>query len=158
MENWPRENADFYDIKCNKDEKINIISNNSLDEEFFYYANNFKEAAYILAKDALESNSISVLDINFFSLAFLYRHSIELLLKAIGFQYIKENEDRKKFLEETFHNLSDISEYISEYIQEYIEIDKEAFNWAMKFFNDMNDMDKESDSFRYPFRIVREMI
>ena len=42
------------------------------------------------------SLSSITLDINFFGLAFLYRHSLELLLKAIGFKYIKDKKDRKK--------------------------------------------------------------
>lgn len=156
MENWPREDANFFNIKCKENEIIKIITNTSLDEEFFYYAKNFKDAAYILVYDALKSNKISVLDINFFGIAFLYRHSIELLLKAIGFQYIKSNDDRKNFLQETFHNLHAILEYISKYIDGYINIDRDAFDWVMKFFHSMNNIDRESDSFRYPFRIVKK--
>lgn len=156
MENWIREDVNFFKINCDKHEKIKVITNKPIEEEFFNYANNFKEAAHILAKDALYSNKIAILDINFFSLAFLYRHSIELSLKAIGFQYITENEERKKFLNKTRHNLYDISTYISEHIQEYIDIDKEAYDWMMNIFEDMNDIDKESDSFRYPFSIIKK--
>lgn len=156
MENWIREDINFFKINCDKHEKVKVITNKPIEEEFFNYANNFKEAASIIAKDALYSNKIAVLDINFFSLAFLYRHSIELSLKAIGFQYIKENEERKKFLNETCHNLYDISTYISEHIQEYIDLDKEAYDWMMNIFEDMNDIDKKSDSFRYPFSIIKK--
>lgn len=156
MENWIREDVNLFKINCEKHEKIKVITNKPIEDEFFNYANNFKEAASTIAKDALYSNKIAVLDINFFSLAFLYRHSIELSLKAIGFQYITENEERKKFLNKTRHNLYDISTYISEHIQEYIDIDKEAYDWMMNIFEDMNDIDKESDSFRYPFSIIKK--
>lgn len=115
----------------NEHEKVKVITNKPIEEEFFNYANNFKYAAHILAKDALYSNEIAILDINFFSVAFLYRHSIELLLKAIGFQYIKEDEERKLFLKETRHNLYGILKYISEHIKESIELDKEAYNWMI---------------------------
>ena len=44
----------------------------------------------------------------FFAIAFLYRHCIEVGLKAIGFQYIQAQEDRKKFVKSTRHNLHEI--------------------------------------------------
>lgn len=50
MENWIRENVNFFDIKCSKAEKVKIITNKTLEEEFFNYANNFKESAYMLTK------------------------------------------------------------------------------------------------------------
>lgn len=155
MENWIRDDVDFSRINCDKDKKVSIISDKYLEEEFYSYANGFKEAADILATHALNSQEIATLDINFFSIAFLYRHSIELILKGIGFQYIKEDDERKLFLKQTRHSLYEILTYISEYIKEYIELDKEAYNWVINIFKDMDDLDKESDSFRYPFRIRR---
>lgn len=59
-------------------------------------------------------------------------------------------------MKETRHNLYDILKYISEHIKESIELDKEAYNWMMNIFEDMNDIDKESDSFRYPFSIIKK--
>ncbi|MBU3135580.1 hypothetical protein KPL39_04790 [Clostridium gasigenes] len=156
VENWPRVNSNFFAVNCDKEDRTKIVNNKSLEEEFYMYANNFKEAAHIITQDALDSNRISVLDINFFGLAFLYRHSIELLLKAIGFKYITDKEERKRFINETFHNLYDITEYISSYLNDYIEFDKGGYDWLMKIFEDMNDIDKESDSFRYPFAIVKK--
>lgn len=96
MENWEKDKFNFYDINCSKEDKIKIINNKQLEEVFYDYAKNYKEAARLIAEDALESNNIATLDINFFGLAFLYRHSLELLLKAIGFKYIKAKKDRKK--------------------------------------------------------------
>lgn len=65
MENWIREDVNFFKINCDKYEKVKVITNKPIEEEFFNYANNFKYAAHILSKDALYSNEISVLDINF---------------------------------------------------------------------------------------------
>ncbi len=156
MDNWPRENPDFYKINCSREERIKLISNGLLEEEFYKYANNFRESAHIITQDALDSQRISVLDINFFGLAFLYRHSIELILKGIGFKYILDTNGRKKFIKETFHNLYDITNYISRYIDEFISYDRDAYEWVLEIFRDMNCIDKESDSFRYPFGIVKE--
>lgn len=152
--NWPKKEGDFFDINCEKHEKIKIYLSQDLEVEFFNYANNFKEAANIITQNALDSNSISKLDFNFFGLAFLYRHCIELMLKSIGFKYIKKVEERKAFLKDTFHNLYDIAQYITQYIDEFAKMDEEAHIWMMKIFEDMNNIDKESDSFRYPFSII----
>lgn len=156
MRNWPKDKCNFYAINCSKEEKVKIVNNSKLEELFYVYAKNYKEAAKLIVEDALESNSIATLDINFFGLAFLYRHSLELLLKAIGFKHIKDEKQRKKFVKETFHNLYDITKYISEYIADYIKYDEDSYKWIMKIFDDMNSIDKESDSFRYPFELVKK--
>lgn len=155
MENWPRENCDFLRVNCEKNGKIKILSCGELDKDFFEYASNFIEAANIVAYEILDSGDIAMLDIDFFNLAFFYRHSLELILKAIGFQYIKEEEERKKFLNDTFHNLHKILKYIEPYLSEYIEYDKDSYDWLVEFFSDMNDLDRDSDCFRYPFKIAR---
>ena len=112
MEKWPRENCDFFRVDCEKNEKIKIVSCGNLDKDFFEYASNFLEAANVVAYEMLDSGDIATLDVDFFNLAFFYRHSLELILKAIGFQHIKGKEEREKFLNDTFHNLSKILKYI----------------------------------------------
>lgn len=71
---------------------------------FKEYSYNFFTAAHLIGSYLLETNltDISKLDTYFFSLAFLYRHSIELLLKAIAFQQIKTTDDRAAFVKDTF--------------------------------------------------------
>ncbi|HII4496987.1 TPA: hypothetical protein ACY4SO_001934 [Clostridium perfringens] len=155
MEKWPRENCDFFRVDCEKNEKIKIVSCGNLDKDFFEYASNFLEAANVVVYEMLDSGDIATLDVDFFNLAFFYRHSLELILKAIGFQHIKGKEEREKFLNDTFHNLSKILKYIEPYISEYIEYDKESYEWLVEFFHDINDLDKDSDCFRYPFKIKK---
>lgn len=155
MEKWPRENCDFFRVDCENNEKIKIVSCGNLDKDFFEYASNFLEAANVVAYEMLDSGDIATLDVDFFKLAFFYRHSLELILKAIGFQHIKGKEEREKFLNDTFHNLSKILKYIEPYISEYIEYDKESYEWLVEFFHDINDLDKDSDCFRYPFKIKK---
>lgn len=54
------------------------------------------------------SSNIGKLDTYFFSVAYLYRHSLELILKAIGFKYIQAKQDRQAFIKDTFHNLHNL--------------------------------------------------
>ncbi|WP_418791513.1 hypothetical protein [Phosphitispora sp. TUW77] len=151
---WPISNADFYRI--NSGEIIEIKNRSKLDEEFYEYALKFKDSAHILTQYLLDDTDISKLDTYFFPVAYLYRHSIELILKTIGFKYIVNLEPRKAFVKETFHNLSLILETITPFIQSLIDKDNDAYTWLVSYFNDINAMDKQSDSFRYPFGISVE--
>lgn len=138
-------------------ESIIIIQGDSanLANEFFIYGLNFKKSAHIITEHLFSSRpDISKLDTYFFSLAYLYRHSLESILKAIGFQYIKEQNEREKFIKDTFHNLAEILREVSQYIQDQIEKNKGGYDWLVSLFDDMSLKDKESDSFRYPFGIT----
>ncbi|MGP0576221.1 hypothetical protein ACTP13_04275 [Paenibacillus peoriae] len=141
----------------NNAESIVIIQgdSNDLANEFFTYGLNFKKSAHIITEHLFSSRpNISKLDTYFFPLAYLYRHSLELILKAIGFQYIKELCERKKFITDTFHNLAEILKKVSPFIQDQVENNRGAYNWLVSLFDDMSLKDTESDSFRYPFGIA----
>lgn len=102
-----------------------------------------------------EHPDIGKLDTYFFAIAFLYRHCMEVGLKAIGFQYINDVEERKRFVKETRHNLSEILSVVggkSNPIRPDGEIE-----WLKKYFDDLSQVDRESDSFRYPFHIAWEL-
>lgn len=128
--------------------------NSDIKEEFTKYAVMFKESAHLITEHIFAKADVSKLDTYFFSLAYLYRHSLELLLKAIGFKYILDIENRKDFIKETFHNLSSLLEAVHPHIEDNVLRNYEAFQWLEAFFEKMNDIDKESDSFRYPFGIT----
>lgn len=151
---WPVSNADFKRIADG--EIIEIVNLNNIEEEFYTFACNFNKSAHMLTEYILEDPRIERLDFYFFSLAYLYRHSIELILKSIGFKYIVDIDDRKAFLKDTFHNLAKILVAITPFIQSHFDKDIEAYNWIVLYFADINLIDKESDSFRYPFGISVE--
>lgn len=80
---------------------------------------------------------------------------MEIGLKVIGFQYIKDTQERKRFVKNTRHNLSEIFDVIVNK-GDSIRPEKEL-EWLKKYFDDLSQTDRESDSFRYPFHIVWEM-
>lgn len=123
---------------------------------FYEYALNFKNAAHIIALYLVEMEhpDISKLDTYVFSLAFLYRHSLELMLKAIAFKGIIDNVQRAGFVKDTFHNLEEILKGIED-IAPSTRPSKEI-EWLHNYLVDLTQMDKESDSFRYPFHIYWE--
>src|SRR5699024_5095056 len=116
----------------------------------------FKKSGNVLTQYLLKKFDITELDTYFFSIAFLYRHSIELILKAIGFKYIINLDERRIFIKDTFHNLLNLLETVSPYIRGHITQNEEGYIWLKEYFIDIDNIDKESDSFRYPFRITTE--
>ena len=136
---------------------VKVSAPTDLAMTLFDYAENFFEAAHTITEFILyaEHPDIGKLDTYFFAIAFLYRHCMEVGLKAIGFQYIQDVEDRKRFVKDTRHNLSEILNVIgnkSDSIRPNEEVE-----WLKKYFDDLSKMDRESDSFRYPFHIVWEL-
>lgn len=135
--------------------RIKLVKPVDLVSSFYEYGCNFYKAAHTIASYLLETENTNIaqLDTYFFSLAFLYRHSIELILKALAFRNIPENDKRATFAKDTFHDLEKILDKLLKLepnMRKQQEID-----WLKNYFADISKMDKESDSFRYPFHIHR---
>lgn len=128
----------------------------NLEESLFQYSEYFFEAAHEITKFILSEKhpDIGKLDTYFFSIAFLYRHCLELGLKAIGLQYIQDKNDQSRFVKDTRHNLSLILSAIEE--KATTRRPEEEMVWLRKYFADLSQKDRASDSFRYPFHIVWE--
>lgn len=133
---------------------VKILAPTDLSETLFNYAECFFEAAHKITEFILDSDrpDIGKLDTYIFSITFLYRHCIELGLKAIGFQFIRDKNDRKEFVKQTRHNLSTILSVLME--NNFSLRSEEELEWLKKYFASLSQMDRESDSFRYPFHIV----
>lgn len=147
---WPHSQPNFRKLALKNYNEIILLNNGPLEELFYGYANKFKKSARIIVENLIQRQRISELDCYFFSLAFLYRHSLELILKSIALKHIPNTEDQKKFLNDTFHNLSLLFSAITPYIKVR---NAEEYSWLKEYFESFNHMDKESDSFRYPFSI-----
>lgn len=121
-------------------------------EEFYSYSKMFYSSAHWLAEHLLyETNRIDELDTYIFPLVFLYRHNLELILKSIGLGICK---DKVKYLKETYHNLYSLLEVIGEYDLKWAQ--SEEYSWLKEFLGSFTAIDKESDSFRYPFHIFEK--
>lgn len=135
---------------------VKVLAPADFSETLFEYAEYFFEAAYKITEFILyaEHPDIGKLDTYFFSIAFLYRHCMELGLKAVGFQSIQDIDGRKSFVKDTRHNLSVILSIIEEKASSTRP--EEEMEWLREYFSDLSQRDRESDSFRYPFHIVWE--
>lgn len=137
---------------------IEIENPNDVSEAFNQYAINFYKSGQIVSDILLEASNedISELDTYIFPLAFLYRHSIELKLKAIAFKNVTSVSDREEFIKSTYHNLLKLlDDILLNYKKEELEVilSKKELQYLKRYFSDISKIDKESDSFRYPFHI-----
>lgn len=71
----------------------------NLSESFLNFSKAYYLSADIIANRMLGEHQIDELDRYFFPLFFLYRHSVELILKSIGCIFITEKTDRIRFFE-----------------------------------------------------------
>lgn len=90
-------------------------------------------------------------------MAFLYRHSVELFLKGIAFQSLTDDNARKEFLvSRNSHDLAAILEKVLMLSScEYIPKEAELV-WLRTYLKNISEIDKASDSFRYPFHIKQK--
>jgi hypothetical protein len=155
--NWIRNNADFGYINRKKHADIITIKNSdNLETEFYLYSKNFHCAAnqitdYLLTI-AYNNNDIGKLDTWFFAIIYLYRQSLELILKAIVFVNITDRQIRTEILRGAKHDLMKCFHAIKKYLpvssttQMLINI-----QWLEEFLENISSVDRQSDMFRYPF-------
>ena len=147
---WPRESASIRAYDKNSKYCMNIKLDEDVASVFLNFADCFFNAAEKIIDNILGTEYIGRLDCDFFSFAYLYRHSLELELKAVAFKNISNKVKQKKFINDTRHNLSIILDSISCYVEK-----DNIYYWLKSFLDDMSPLDKESDAFRYPFKIIK---
>ena len=151
---WIRPNMDLYHIDANSEHITAITNSGNLDVDFYEYASNFYEAAeyviHYLGEEAAEHQDIAKLDLWYFAMVYLYRQSLELLLKASIFQVVKDKADRKDIIGEIRHDLKQSFETLI-MIRGLTINGNENAKWLLEYLSDISRIDKESDMFRYPF-------
>ena len=153
---YPEKGKKIDEFDKNLNYIVKILASTDLSKSLYEYAENYFYAAHIITDFILNENhpDIGKLDTYFFAIAFLYRHCLELGLKAIGFQNIQDKDGRIRFVNDTFHNLYEIFDALKD-ISDCKRPDEEM-EWLKEYLADLSQMDRESDSFRYPFHIVTE--
>ena len=151
---WPQPNMDFYKKATDSKNEIEVQNSGILENDFHRYANNFYEAALVIINKLIGSESektnIAQLDLWYFALIYLYRQSLELMLKANIFDLVKGEQDRKDIIGLVRHDVGAAFDKIIELSG--IDISKnDNAKWLQQFLNDISRIDRESDMFRYPF-------
>ena len=145
---------DSCSIDQDKEYIITITNSGNLHIDFYEYSEKFYEAArdviQYLVKEAAAEEDIAKLDIWFFSTIYLYRHSLELLLKASIFQTVTDNKNRINIVDKIQHNLKEAFETLIKEKKLMIN-NNENGKWLMDYLSDISLIDKKSDMFRFPF-------
>lgn len=130
----------------NDNEKVSM-------SDFYNLAVYFKKAARETAGYMVKESRICDLDTLFFTMVYLYRQSIELLLKASIFKVVKDNDSQQQILKEYSHDLGKLYEKLLLISNESNLLDSQRL-WLQEILNNIAIFDRASDSFRYPFRIT----
>lgn len=151
---WIQPNMDLFHIDENHGFVIDVMNSGNLEIDFYKYAQNFYNAAetviHYLTGEVAANCDIAKLDLWYFATVYLYRQSLELLLKASIFQTITDKCDRKNLVGKIRHDLKQSFEKLIEI--KGLELDKnENAKWVMDFLSDISCIDRASDMFRYPF-------
>lgn len=153
---WIRPNMSLTHFIQDSEYNIALYNSGDLVLDFKHYAEQFYAGAENLMEYLLDEASskgdIAKLDLWYFAIVYLYRQSLELLLKSTLFQYIVNIEDRKKAVGSIRH---DLAQGLESLLNSILEADKsqghDAIIWLTSFFADISRVDRESDMFRYPF-------
>lgn len=151
---WIRPDVDFYHVDKNSLTAIVVSNSGNLAFDFYCYANNFFDAAetiiiYLLT-EAAKRKDIAKLDVWYFAMLYLYRQSLELILKAVIFQLVSEQTSRKNIIDDVRHDVKQAFDKIAEIKGSSIETSENGV-WLLAFLSDISRIDNTSDMFRYPF-------
>lgn len=133
---------------------IKLDTATDVSNSFYNFSKAFYHAADVIITRMLDKCQIDELDRYFFPVFFLYRHSIELLLKSIACTQITNTTDRCIFFKDTFHDPESILKYITN--NTILSPPNNELQWLLKYFHNIANFDKASDSFRYPYHIKIE--
>ena len=121
-----------------------------IDDDFNKVISDLEYLTDIELKEAAEKQDIAKLDLWYFAMVYLYRQSLELLLKATIFQAVTNDTDRKDIIGKIRHDLKQAFEKLIEVKSLTIDYNENA-KWLKEYLFDISRIDRESDMFRYPF-------
>jgi HEPN domain-containing protein len=159
-DNWIKRNANFEHVNLRETaDVVSVQNSDQLVSEFYLYSENFHSSAEQIAEylltNAVASHDIAKLDTWFFAVVYLYRQSLELILKAILFKSITVSQARINAISDIGHDLSKCFIYIkSEFA---IDSEHTHLRWIEEFLHSITTVDEKSDMFRYPFNHQMKM-
>lgn len=146
---WIRPHMDLKYITSNCESEVYVSNTSDIFEDFFLYANNFYDSAHCIVHYLVEETvDIAKLDLHYFSMVYLYRHSLELMLKANIFKLNHSLSDQINIIRDIRHDLEKGMQKLLLLLN--LESNKHI-SWLLDFCSDISNIDRESDMFRYPF-------
>jgi len=158
MRRYPEANKKFLELYNKNSSGFSFTYNKTgnLDDIYIVWAKNYFDAAEHITFKLLEKGNQQIiqLDSYFLPLAFLYRQSLELIIKAIMLKYQGEDYTKKE-IRESFHDLKSLIDALQPTIDQYTNYQREI-EWLKNYVDSVASFDRASDSFRYPYKIKKE--
>lgn len=147
---WPSETMDFWKID-NETASVTIKWSRDCFIDYKLLAYQFYECGYKTFEEVIDSGHDNVKsDMWFLTGIFLIRHSIELGLKSLLCRVYPRKRDIEDAFESCCHDVSLIFQKYSDTRRENYLAGDEA-EWLTKYLNSLEEVDKKSDMFRFPF-------
>lgn len=147
---WPSLDMDFWKI-VNEKSTVTIKWSHNCFDDYKLLAYQFYECGYRTFEEVIGSEQDNVKsDMWFLTGIFLARHSIELGLKALLCRVLTRKRDIEDAFEECCHDVSMLFHKYSDIgIEKYLSSEEEE--WLIKYFDSLEEVDRKSDMFRFPF-------
>lgn len=147
---WPSSDMDFWKI-VNEKSSVTIKWSHNCFEDYKLLAYQFYECGYKTFEEVIGSGHNNVKsDMWFLTGIFLVRHSLELGLKALLCRVLPRKRDIENAFEECCHDVSMLfHRYTDSKFEKYLSDEEE--DWLMQYLDSLEEVDKKSDIFRFPF-------
>lgn len=150
MRIWPSSNMNFWKIN-NEATSVTIKWSRNCFDDYKLLAYQFYKCGYKTFEEVIGSGDDNVKsDMWFLTGVFLVRHSLELGLKALLCRVLSRKRDVEDAFEECCHDVSMLfHKYSDTGLEKYLTDEEE--NWLIKYLDSLEEVDKRSDMFRFPF-------
>lgn len=146
-EAWPDEFHEFWKID---NDPISVSWNKDYVNNYLKLADEYYQAACSIANEILQSeHSNEKNDRWFLSDIFMFRQSVELILKAKVYMYYSKKQEVQKIFHDLKHNVSGLFKLVKNF--ENDNLTNYELIWIEDYLNDMEQWDRNSSVFRYPF-------
>lgn len=147
---WPSTDMNFWKIE-NAETTVKIKWSRNCFEDYKKLAFQFYECGYKTFEDVINNGHNNVKsDMWFLTGIFLIRQSLELSLKSLLCRVYSRKRDVQGAFEDCCHDLSMLfQKYKDTDIEKYLN--NEEDEWLIKYLASLEEVDKKSDMFRFPF-------
>lgn len=147
---WPSLDMNFWKIN-NEATSVTINWSHNCFEDYKALSYQFYECGHKTFEEVLGGVHDNIKsDMWFLTGIFLVRHSLELGLKALLCRVLSRKRDIEDAFEECCHDVSMLfKKYSDTGLENFLTCEEKV--WLIKYLNSLEEVDKKSDMFRFPF-------
>ena len=145
---WPIDGKSFYDIN-NNNYLVHIDWSKNSKEDYQKLSQDFFECGYKICEKIVDSGHDNIKsDMWFFPTMYLFRHGMELGLKALICGAISEKRKIQQIFLDCKHDLYMLFDAYER--ETAILLTEEEYGWMKKYLHSLEEVDAKSDFFRFP--------